>query len=64
MENKLKDFYLTDSMNKAEKLTATKEFLKDYIKEVDNSDINYIRYTCAETSEMYKIILELLKEDK
>lgn len=56
----MKNIYLTESMNKTEKLIATKEFLKDYIEEVDNSDIIYVRYTCAETSEMYKLILEIL----
>jgi len=56
----MKNFYLTDSMNKEEKIEATKEFLKDYIDEVENSDLNYVKFNCAETVEMYKLLLEVL----
>jgi len=56
----LKNFYLTDSMNKSEKINATKEFLNDYIDEVENSDSDYVKLNCGEAVEMYKLLLELI----
>jgi len=56
----VKNFYLTDSMSRTEKIEAIKEFLNDYINEVENSDSDYVKFNCAETVEMYKIILQIM----
>ena len=47
-------------MDRSEKIIAIKEFLNDYINEVENSDSDYVKLTCAETVEMYKIILQIM----
>jgi len=56
----MKNFYLTDSMDRSEKIIAIKEFLNDYINEVENSDSDYVKFNCEETVEIYKIILQVM----